>query len=125
MRKIYKFIGLIIILIIYFYPTQQINVPPDKYNEVVNILQKSGYYNKLNISSVTFLSMMEVSKKCNMPEGQFAIGCTLFDEWMSYSYDIYIANEDTDWQNTLKHEIGHVKGLNEEGADKYMRENNY
>lgn len=119
--KIIMIIGLVVA--IYIYPVQQINVPEDKYDEVIDILQKSGYYGKLNISSISFVSITEVTEKCQMPEGRFAIGCTLPDEWRSYSYDIYIANEDTDWRNTLQHEIGHVMEFDEDGADRYMREN--
>lgn len=125
------YLVIIFILLLLLPISQQINAPDDRRSEVVNILKETGYYQNHNITSINFVSRQEVTRICELPPGRIAIGCTqphyfqflgIDITQVPYEYDIWIALEDSDWRHTLRHEIGHVKGYDEAGADKFMNQ---
>ena len=104
-------------------PHQIISVPVDKKQEVISILQETKYYQDPHIRSITFTNTAEVSRICEMLSGHIAIGCTQPHWLYSYTFDIWVSNEDQDWRNTLIHEIGHIGFRNESEANEFLNNN--
>ncbi len=107
-------------LILSVLPHQSLNVPRDKTSEVIEILKDTRYYNNPTISSITFTTTREVTRICEMSEGHTAIGCTQPHPLYGHTFDISVSNEDSDWRNTLYHEIAHVECDTESCANTFM-----